>query len=248
MRDEWTAFEVIRPDGAGPVVLVCEHASARIPSELRDLGLSEASRHSHAAWDIGARDVALAMSAALDAPLVAGSISRLVYDCNRPETAPDAIPALSERHAVPGNEGLDAGARRDRCVRVHDPFHAALDALLDGRTDRPALVTVHSFTPVFHGRRREVQLGFLSHSDDRFARAALAEAGTRHRASLNAPYGPGDGVTYTLARHGEARGLPTLMIEIRNDLIDRPETAAQMGSHLATVLCRALAALDEAAA
>ncbi|WP_299815521.1 N-formylglutamate amidohydrolase [uncultured Jannaschia sp.] len=248
MRDEWTAVEVIRPKGAGPAVLVCEHASARIPSELGDLGLSAASRHSHAAWDIGARDVALTMSALLDAPLVAGAISRLVYDCNRPETAPDAIPSLSERHPVPGNGSLDAGGRRDRRLRVHDPFHAALDAVLDARTDGPALVTVHSFTPVFHGLPRDVELGFLSHSDASLARAALAKVGPRHRSALDAPYGPGDGVTYTLARHGEARGLPALMIEIRNDLIDRPETAAQMGAHLAGMLLRSLDALDEAAA
>lgn len=246
---DWQAVEVVRPEAGGPIVLVCEHAGLAIPRELGELGLDAGARRSHAAWDIGARDVAEALSEALDAPLVAGVLSRLVYDLNRPLEARDSIPGKSEIHAIPGNSGLSDAERQARFERVHVPFHGALAALLDGRSTG-ALVTVHSFTPVYLGQRREVELGFLYHSDARMAQTALRGERVRgsYRAALNEPYGPDDGVTYTLHKHGEARGLPALMIEIRNDLIDTPQKARAMAAHLAPTLSAALVACAPGAA
>ena len=95
-----------------------------------------------------------------------------------------------------------------------------------------------------------MELGFLHHDDARLARACLAreQAAGTYRAALNEPYGKADGVTYTLARHGEARGLAPLMIEIRNDLIATTDTAQPMAAHLAGTLAAAQAALDTAEA
>lgn len=232
--------------GAAPVVLICEHASCEIPDSLDGLGLDAAARRAHVAWDIGAFDVARALATALDAPLVAGGVSRLVYDCNRPLEAPDAIPARSEIYDIPGNAGLDAAARAARHDAIHDPFHAAVTQVIDDKIASgtpPAVVTIHSFTPVYNGVRRTLDLGFLYHADDRALADAALEAETRagrHVARLNEPYDASDGVTYSLARHGVSRGLPALMIEIRNDLIDTPDSAARMAGHLARTLTRAL--------
>ncbi|MHA6345407.1 N-formylglutamate amidohydrolase [Roseivivax sp. CAU 1761] len=251
VRDSgWTAVEVTNADGRAPLVLVCEHAAAHIPPDLDDLGLDAAARYSHAAWDIGARDVAVALAKRLDAPLLAGTISRLVYDLNRPADAPDAIPAYSEIHAVPGNRDLSAEARAERHARIHTPFHATLAELLDRQTARAgsvALITVHSFTPVYRGARRAVDLGFLHDADPGLAEAALAAETARGlwRAALNEPYSAADGVTHTLELHGTARNRPALMIEIRNDLIDTPDSAAAMAEHLAGTL-RAVPALRDA--
>ncbi len=243
--DGWTAVDVINPTGASPVLLVCEHASNTIPADLDGLGLTGEAAISHAAWDIGARDVATALAHALDAPLVTGTLSRLVYDLNRPPEAPDAIPGRSEIFDVPGNRGLDAASRAARVSRVHDPFHATLARTVSGRA---ALVTVHSFTPVYAGRPRAVELGFLHHREGGFAEAALSaeRAHGTYRAALNEPYSVSDGVTYTLERHGEGRGLPALMIEIRNDLIATGTGARAMADHLAETLRTALAALPGA--
>ena len=237
-------MEIVRAEARGPVVLVCEHAAKAIPGEFDGLGLSAEAACSHAAWDIGARDVAVALAERLDAPLVAGTVSRLVYDLNRPPEAPDAVPAKSEVHEVPGNAGLDDAGRAARAKALHDPFHAELDRVIEGR-ETAAIITIHSFTPVYRGVRREVELGFLYHSDARMAEAALAAERNcgMYRAALNEPYDATDGVTYTLRRHGEARGLPALMIEIRNDLVDTPEKARAMARHLEPALGAALAAV-----
>lgn len=247
MQTDQPAVEIVRPQGQGAVVLVCEHASRFMPAEYENLGLADDALASHAAWDIGARDVALALSDLFDAPLVAGGVSRLIYDLNRPLEAPSSIPERSEIFDIPGNISLSEDARRARFATYHEPFHAALAEVLDARDGR-ALVTVHSFTPVYNGERRDVEIGFLHDASDTFAHAALSAevARGRYRAALNEPYAATDGVTYTLAKHGEARGLPTLMIEIRNDLIGTPETAKAMAEHLHKTLSTAIATLSRA--
>jgi predicted N-formylglutamate amidohydrolase len=238
----WTAVEVLQAAGRAPFVLVCEHASRFIPPELDDLGLTEPALSAHIAWDIGARDMSVALAGLLDAPLVAGCISRLVYDCNRPFEAPDCIPATSEVFEIPGNQALDATVRKARHDAVHAPFHTALSDVIAAQQSRTggtvSLITLHSFTPVYQGVPRDLELGFLCHANETLAQAALAieTKRGRYRAALNAPYAPSDGVTHTLAAQGEAKGLPALMIEVRNDLIDTPETARAMAVHLAETL------------
>ena len=93
--------DVINPNGLNEVVLVCEHASAVIPCIFNYLGLGKQAAASHIAWDLGALDTARAMSRHLDAVLVAGCVSRLVYDCNRPPEASSAMPEVSEVYAIP---------------------------------------------------------------------------------------------------------------------------------------------------
>lgn len=235
------AAEVIAPDGAAQICLVCEHASAFIPQRLNDLGLAPEHRLSHAAWDIGGRDLAIALSRILNAPLVCARVSRLVYDCNRPPTAPDAIPARSEVIDVPGNAALSVTDRAARVTEIYEPFRSLLSNTLDSFAAPPVLVTIHSFTPVWFGVPREVELGLLHDSDDRLARAMLASAPDGLDTRLNAPYDATDGVTHTLREHAIPRGLQNVMIEVRNDLISDAAGVSRFADILAGMLTQALA-------
>src|ERR1700710_1471974 len=96
----------INADGTSPFVLVCDHASNRIPPEYNDLGLSGIDRLRHIAWDPGALAVSLQMVERLDAPLTHSTVSRLVIDCNRTFNAPDLIATASEVTEVPGNRDV----------------------------------------------------------------------------------------------------------------------------------------------
>lgn len=236
--------ECIDPDGSGPFLLICEHASKRIPAAYGTLGLSQEALESHIAWDPGARAVALGLSARLRAPLVASTVSRLVYDCNRPPDDPTAMPARSEIYDIPGNASLSPDDRAARARRVYAPFRDAVDATIDGRLARgidTALVTVHSFTPVYHGRPRSVEVGVIHDADAALADALLdlVAGGHRLRFARNEPYTAADGVTHTLKRFGVARGLPNVMLEIRNDLIATPEAQERMAEDLAGLLTAA---------
>ena len=222
--EDGAPVETVNPDGRADVVLICEHAANRIPGALDALGLDRETRISHVAWDPGAAEVARAMADRLDAPLFLQRFSRLVYDCNRPVFADSAVPAVSERYAIPGNDGLDAGARAARQAAIYLPFRDTIAAFVRGRIDAgrpPMIVTVHTFTPVFQGSRRTTELGVLHDADARLADAVLAllaaDGGLKVR--RNDPYGPEDGVTHTLKVQALGHGLPNVMFEIRNDLV-----------------------------
>lgn len=245
-----SSVEIENRAGSGPVVILCEHASHAIPARYGGLGLGSADMRSHAAWDPGARAVALILSQALDAPMVASRVSRLVYDCNRPPDAASAMPERSEIIEVPGNRGLTAAQRDERIVSVYHPFRDAVAGVLADRQARAmftALITVHSFTPVFHGQERAVEIGILHDADSRMADAMLARAGTlaHRRIRRNAPYGPEDDVTHTLKVHGIANALPNVMIEMRNDLIATPEAQAAMADDLLRMIRPALIDIPE---
>lgn len=211
-------------DGRGEVLLVCEHASRRLPERYGDLGLSQEALASHIAWDPGALAVSRLMSRSLDATLIHQRFSRLIYDCNRPPESPAAMRDVSEIFRIPGNENLTEAERSLRTTSLYLPFHGRIREEIAARRARgrpTVLVTVHSFTPVYFGKLREVEIGILHEKDSRLAdRMLAAAADTRlYHVARNEPYGPADGVTHTLEVHALPAGLLNVMIEIRNDLI-----------------------------
>jgi predicted N-formylglutamate amidohydrolase len=111
------------------------------------------------------------------------------------------------------------------------------------------LVTLHSFTPVFKGVRRSVEIGFLHHDAGALARAATEIEANRgaYNAQVNAPYSASDGVTYSLQKHGDARGLASVMVEVRNDLIDTVAKAEKVADHLSETLLAAIAKTQQEA-
>lgn len=217
--------------GRGPIVLLCEHASHNIPAAFQGLGLGETDLARHIAWDIGALGLSRHLSSMLDAPLVHATYSRLLLDLNRQPDAHDSIVVESEGTRVPGNIDIDAEQRELRRLRIYEPFHAAADALLDQRVGAgmgTSVVSIHSFTPRYHGVDRPWHVGVIAREDRRLAEGLLnalrAESGLC--VGDNEPYGPQDGVYHSLSRHGEQRGLPGAMIEVRQDLLD--DDAAQL--------------------
>ena len=143
--------KVYNANAPHPVILVCEHASAFIPAEFNQLGLNDAVAESHIAWDPGASAVAHFLANGLNAVLVESTVSRLVYDCNRPPESPTAVPHRSEIYDVPGNKDLLDGPRNARAHDYYFPFKHALTQTIADHTGTPILVTIHSFTPVYHG-------------------------------------------------------------------------------------------------
>jgi len=222
--DEPPAFIAERRDGASNFVIVVDHASARIPRRLGDLGLPAVELQRHIAWDIGALAVARQVASDLDAPLVAQNYSRLVIDCNRNPKVATSIPPASESVAIPGNVGLSDEEVTARRVEIFDPYHAEVRALLDARlaARRPTiLVAQHTMTDVYHGVRREMHGAVLYNRDRRFAGLTLEMLRRESHLLItdNEPYFVSDDTDYSIPQHGEERGLPHVEIEIRQDLV-----------------------------
>lgn len=237
-----------REHGHSAFFLTCDHAANRIPESLANLGLDSAHLERHIAWDIGAAGVSRHLARQLDATLVLQNYSRLVIDCNRPRDSDQLIPRLSENTEIPGNEAVDDSERRVRHDAIFDPYHGTISDLLDRRVQqqRPtAFVAIHSFTPVYLGDERPWHIGVLYDNDRRMAAPILdhIEADGDVAAGDNEPYRI-DHNDYGIPVHGEGRGLPHVLIEIRQDLIATPRGQEKWAARLASLLSKALPAVS----
>ena len=234
--DEPSPAELVNADGRSSAVLVCDHASNRVPRQLGTLGLDAVQLADHIGWDPGAADVARRLSTLLDAPLVLSGYSRLVIDCNRPLRSAGSIAEQSDGVPVPGNCGLSTLDREHRVTALFQPYHEAIDRLLDARTRRPSLLlSIHSFTPVLNGRPRPWHIGVSHWRDRRLAALMLGVLSRSGEITVgdNAPYPIDSDIDYTIPVHGEGRGLPSVMIEIRQDEIRTTTGAAAWAARLA---------------
>ena len=241
--DEPSPVEIINPKGKSPIFLVCEHAGRCIPRKLGDMGLSEDDRQRHIAWDIGAGAVSARLAERLDAPLITQAYSRLVCDCNRDIGVPSFIPAISERTMIPANEGLTPADRDSRIEEIYRPLHDRIRDALDRRAAEgvpTVFLSVHSFTPVFMDEARPMHIGLLYDRDPRLA--ALVGSVLRADGDLvvtdNEPYALDWSRDFTVPEHGERRGIPSLEIEIRQDLIGEAEGQDAWAERLAPALER----------
>lgn len=239
MREE--AFARIAGSGRHGILIVADHASARVPADI-DLGVDPSVLTRHVAVDIGVAPLAAALCEALgdDAGgcgAVLGHVSRLVCDCNRDEDAPGLIPLESDGIAIPGNR-LDAAGREARLARIFRPYHAAVAAEIVAAAPT-LLVSLHSFTPRLAAQpevERPWEIGILYNEDRRAAALALPLLGAAGIVTGdNQPYS-GRVLNATMNRHGEARGLPYLGIEVRQDLIGDAEGVAAWCARLAPVI------------
>lgn len=236
------SVRVLNARGQSPFVIVCDHASNRLPAKYGDLGLTHAERVSHIAWDPGALAVSRELSHLLDAPVVQSTVSRLIIDCNRDLDAPDLIWTLSEATRIAANETIDAEERQYRITHFHQPYHASIETLLEARRhagQETVLVCMHSFTPVYHGVARPWPIGLIHGTDTRYTKGlfdALKSEAPDLNIGWNEPYAALNGVTLTLEKHGDGRGLDATMIEIRNDEILEPAGVSLWADRLARCL------------
>lgn len=246
-------LELANPDGAARAILLCDHASNRVPASVAggDLGLPPGEMARHIAYDIGVRGVTLELARLLDAPAVLGRFSRLVIDPNRGEDDPTLVMRLYDGTIVPANRRIDAAEKARRLDAWHRPYHAAIDGLVEARLAAgapPALIAIHSFTPrLYAGQPRPWHIGVLWHVDDRLSAPLLARLRAEPDLCVgeNQPYAgqlEGD----TLSRHGLRRNLRHVLIELRQDLIATEEDQRLWAARLAPMFAEIVAATEEA--
>jgi predicted N-formylglutamate amidohydrolase len=241
------AVAVANPDGRGPVVLVCDHASNWVPPSLKGLGLPPGELERHIAWDPGALELARLLSNRLDAPLVHATVSRLVLDVNRDPTHPGSVVTRSEDTEIPGNHAISAEDRARRVQSIYEPYHRTLDAVIEqcvARDPEPQIVSVHSFTPVYRKEQRPWHIGVLSGDDKRLSQPLLEllRADGEFCVGDNQPYAPTDGVYHTLHRHcsgvnsDASRNLRSVLLELRSDTLSAEDGREQWAARLERAL------------
>lgn len=212
--------ELIEGGAGSPLLLVADHASNHVPDDI-DLGIDPALLSEHIAVDIGIDPLARIVAERLGCPAILARVSRLVIDLHRHAHELAAIPPVSDGHVIPGNTDLHAEGREARIARFHRPYHALIEEMVEARKPR-MLFTLHSFTPRLRtdpDGERPWEVGILYNQDDRAARIAIDLLRARGiPTGNNEPYS-GKLLNATMDRHAEARGLPYLAIEVRQDLI-----------------------------
>ena len=247
--DEPRPFRIVNPQGrALPLLLVCDHASNFIPRALGNLGLERAELERHIAFDIGIGGLAERLSALLDVPLVISQFSRLIVDPNRDPNDPTSIAEISDGTIVPRNHDLSGEEREERLDSFFRPYHRAIARTLDGMLGeglRPALVSLHSMTPMLRGERRPWEVSILWNDDPRLP-VPMMERLRRRGLTVgdNVPYAGNDGHGNTVHFHAEPRGLANILFEIRHDMIDTLESQERWAVLLAEELSAMLPEVD----
>ena len=249
MPGEPPAYERVNADAPPHLIFVCDHASNALPDGYGMLGLSPDLFARHIAYDIGAADVTRAFADAFNAPAVLGTYSRLLIDLNRGADDPTLVMKLSDGAIIPGNAKADANEVRTRIARFYRPYHDVIEveiarARAAGVT--PVIISIHSFTPEWKGKKRPWQVGVLwDPKDGRLALPLLDELRREHDLTVgdNEPYS-GELEGDCMSQHALAHKLPHVLIEIRQDLIATQAGAAAWAARLTPILRKALARLD----
>ena len=248
--DESPPVQRLGADATSPFLLTADHAGRLIPRALGDLGLDEAERSRHIAWDIGIRAVTERLAKTLGATAILQAWSRLVIDCNRRPGVASSIPEISETTVIPGNLHLTDADREARRREVFAPYHDAIAAEIAARKSRgqPTLyIAMHSFTPVFKGTARPMHVAVLYNRAPRLSRAlaALLRAEPGLVVAENEPYSVSDDTDYGVPVHAERGGLDYVEIEIRQDLITDAAGQGLWADRLARLLPQAAATLEQ---
>ncbi len=239
-------FSPVNTGGRAPILLLADHAGRAFPETLDRLGLDAPPLDRHITYDIGIADVTRRLAERLDAPAIMHNYSRLLIDPNRPLDDPTSICAVSDGVMVPGNRDLGPLDRAARADAVYWPYHGAIAAAIDGFLAlgvAPAVISLHSFTPFLRSLPRPWHIGVLWDQDGRIAVPLMAALARDPALCVgdNQPYSGRNRHGYTVETHAMERGFANVLLELRQDLIDTPATAAAWADRLAEVLAPILA-------
>ncbi len=229
------------------VLFLCDHASNALPPRYGTLGLDSRQFDRHIAYDIGAAALTRALAARFGAPAVLTRYSRLLIDPNRGADDPTLVMRISDGAIIPGNAQAGPEEIEDRRRRFWLPYRDAVRARLDAMSARgpiPAIVSLHSFTPVWKGFARPWEVAILWDGDPRLAAPLLAAL--RAGGVVTGDNEPYDGALEgdTLFEHGTSRGLAHVLIELRQDLVAEAEGVARWAGVLEAALRPVLARPD----
>ena len=219
------AVHKVNGGGQAPVIIVCDHASDKVPLSLGGLGLSKQEMGRHIAYDIGAAGVAEILSTQLDAPVLFSGFSRLVIDLNRPVDDFTSIREISDGVVVQANRRLSLAEITQRNEELFWPYQKAVgDAIAQKCTGGhlPAIISVHSCTDKMRGHTRPWHIGVLMNKDRRMGDALISTLKLQNPGLCigdNQPYSGMDPYGYTIETHAMPGGLPNVLLEIRQDLI-----------------------------
>ena len=202
------------------LLISCEHGGNRIPAAYRHLfAVNTAVLDTHRGYDIGALEIARAISKSLKAPFHSAQTSRLLVDLNR---------SLHHRKLYSEfTRDCDEQIRHQILEKYYRPYRQALEQQVRkmiAASGSVIHISVHSFSPVLNGQVRNADIGLLYDPARQQEKAFCARLKSALDQSaigvtrLNYPYrGNADGLTTYLRRSLPASSYIGIEIEINQN-------------------------------
>tara|TARA_B100001971_G_C18218908_1_gene555800 strand:- start:212 stop:1048 length:837 start_codon:yes stop_codon:yes gene_type:complete len=228
-QDDPKPVDVLNIDRLGEtnILIICDHASNKVPRKLNQLGVDDTVLNQHIGSDIGTDKLGPYIANALNAPAVISGFSRLVIDLNRDTDSKNSIPEVSDHIKVPGNQNLSKDQKQKRLEELYRPYHQKIDDCIDiikGKGKKPFVISIHSFTPEMDGKKRETDIGILwNENKDISLRliGALRNLAPAAKIDGNAPYSLLDAphLNHTINKHNLNQSDANILVEFKQDLI-----------------------------
>ena len=217
------------------ILFVADHASNYIPSSLEYLGLNKKLFKTHIAYDLGIKELCINLSKLLKSKYITGAHSRLIIDLNRDVSDPTLIPEIVDRKVIVKNLNLSNYEKKKRIAEIYNRYHRKITATIN-QNNIKALISLHSFNPIFKKKKRNIHFGILSNQDRRLSEYIIAEMKSRKlRVGDNEPY-KGNLIGDTMYKHGLKNNLHHTLIEVRNDLLSSPTKVHRVSALLKEII------------
>ena len=217
------------------ILFIADHASNLIPNSLKNIDLKENQLNSHIAYDLGVKELCVNLSSLLNSKYIMGEYSRLIIDLNRDISDPTLIPEIVDRNVIVKNLNLSTYEKKKRITEIYNRYHRKITTTIN-QNNIKALISLHSFNPIFKKKKRNIHFGILSNQDRRLSEYIIAEMKSRKlRVGDNEPY-KGNLIGDTMYKHGLKNNLHHTLIEVRNDLLSSPTKVHRVSALLKEII------------
>jgi len=230
-------YKLVNKNEKSAILITCEHASNRLP---KSFSLPKRLINSHWALDVGISQVVDRVAEILDCTAIKGNYSRLIIDLNRHFHQETLIREKTSRTVpVLFNKNLSKKKIEERKNKIHKLYHDRIDSLvkeLKKHHKRVILICLHSFTPIYFGKPRNVGIGMMYNDHKRLAKhigEELRKFG--HDVKYNEPYSAMKGEAYTAYTHGRNNDVLWVEIETNNKLLRTKHGINKIAENMAKV-------------
>ena len=211
-----TPYTLLNEDTVDPHIFSCEHASNKClprypPQQKMSIfykptgdGISErkASRH---------------LVESTDSQGILATYSRLWIDLNHSLTRTDLVRLETEDHVLSFNHNLSSEESETFTTSVHS-LSRCLQYMVQERCNKSTpvtLISIHSFTPVWNGTVRTMDIGVLFDECEELGRRLAGYSKNEGLfVEINAPYTGRGGLMYSVEDKGKRHRCPHLELKL----------------------------------
>jgi len=203
-----------------PFLITCEHASLELPKGKEWPKEDNWLVGTHWSVDLGSEHLARELSSITGVPALLAKSSRLWIDVNRPLDSPTLFRTQADGKTIHLNKDITEEEKKKRIEDYYVPYHDELKYLV--KMMQPfVILSVHSFTPLYEGQKREMEVGVLYNHHEGLAKKLADFLSKKFITRVNEPWSGKEGFMYAASsvETPNSEDIKGIMLEIRQDLL-----------------------------